>query len=290
MASNLQGFLNKFNSAEGLWVNQVDPLHTFDITFKFWPKKSGKEKKKGVADKILDKLEGAAKSAVKNTLNNVTGGIFGSVMNDGNVMDVKKYDASMTFIDYLARGNMLQTGADETWFGGVQDASKPQLIIDLSYYVQNIQLPQIQMKDEGTISNMVGEFPINGTIVKPSSNQYTLEIVNTKAPIAERIFYPWLREVTLPYWSYDNQPYSTADVEIDFSKHSDMKYVLVGSRPLQIETLRPSNELGSPIRSVTMIFDYMFVLSKLDRTESVGDKLMGVGKSLLGGASNMLGL
>jgi hypothetical protein len=69
-----------------------------------------------------------------------------------------------------------------------------------------------------------------------------------------------------------------------------MKYVLVGSRPLQIETLRPSNELGSPIRSVTMIFDYMFVLSKLDRTESVGDKLLGAGKSLLGGASNMLGL
>lgn len=44
----------------------------------------------------------------------------------------------MTFIDYLARGNMLQTNAEETWLGGPQDASTPQLVLDLSYYIQNI--------------------------------------------------------------------------------------------------------------------------------------------------------
>lgn len=299
MASNLQGFLSKFNSSEGLWVNQVDTLHTFDITFKFWPNKlpkaeETKEKKKGFFEKafdsVVDSAIGAAKGAVKNGLNNLTGGLFGAAMNDGNVYDEKKYDSRMTFIDYLARGNMLQTGADETWFGGTQDASNPQLVLDMSYYVQNIQMPQIQMDDEGTVKNHVGEFPVNGKIVKPTTNQVTLEILNTKAPLAERIFYPWLREVTLPFWSYDDQPYSTADVEIDFSKHSDNKYVLVGCRPTQIETLKPSNELGSPMRSVTLIFDYMFVLSKLDRTDGVMDKLWDTGKSLLGDAGGMLGL
>lgn len=288
MASNLQGFLKKFNSAEGLWVNQIDTLHTFDITFKFYPKKSGsaKKKKKGFMDKALD----SAKGSVKNALNNLTGGLLGAAMNDGNVYDSKKYDPQMTFIDYLSRGNMLQTNADENWLGGTQDASNPQLVLDLSYYIQNINMPQIQMDTEGTVKNHVGEFPVNGKIVRPTSNEVTLEIINTKAPLAERIFYPWLREVTLPYWSYDEQPYSTAVVEINFGKHSDNKYVLVGCRPSQIETLKPSNELATPMRSVTLIFDFMFVLSKLDRTDGVKDKLKDVGKSLLGGVGNMLGL
>lgn len=148
----------------------------------------------------------------------------------------------------------------------------------------------MQMDDEGTVKNHVGEFPINGKIVKPSTNQFTLEIINTRAPLAERIFYPWLREVTLPFWVYDKQPYSTADVEIDFSKHSDTKYVFVGCRPTQIESMKASNELGSPMRSVTMVFDYMFVVSKLKRGESVGDKLKGLGKSLLGDAGGIIGL
>ena len=38
-----------------------------------------------------------------------------------------------------------------------------------------------------------------------------------------------------------------------------------------------------------MNFDYMFVMSNLKRTQEIGDKLLDAGKSLLGGASNMLG-
>jgi hypothetical protein len=117
-----------------------------------------------------------------------------------------------------------------------------------------------------------------------------MEIINTKAALAERIFYPWLKEVTLPYWVYENQPYTTADIEIDFSKHSDMRYMFVGCRPLQIETLKPSNQLNNPIRSVTMIFDYMFILSKLKRCDSATDKLKDIAGSALGGAANMIGL
>ena len=58
-----------------------------------------------------------------------------------------------------------------------------------------------------------------------------MEIINTKAALHERIFYPWLREVTLPWWSYDDQPYTTATVTIDFTKHNDVKYVFTGVRP-----------------------------------------------------------
>lgn len=290
MASNLQGFLSKFNSSEGLYINQIDPLHTFDIKLAFYPKLDSKPKKeKGFLDKAIDSAKGAAKGAIKNVLNNATGGLWGSVANKGNVLDEKKLDTKMTFIDYISRGNMLDTNGEDSWFSSKQKSATPQLTLDISYYIQHVNIPQIQMDDGESINTQFGTFKTNGMCVKPSSNQFTMDVINTKASLAERIFYPWLREVTLPYWVYESQPYTTADITIDFSKHSDMKYLFVGCRPQQIETLKPSNELGSPMRSVTMNFDYMFVMSNLKRTQEIGDKLLDAGKSLLGGASNMLG-
>lgn len=58
-----------------------------------------------------------------------------------------------------------------------------------------------------------------------------MNFINTKAPLMERVFYPWLKETTLPFWSYDTQPYTTANVIVDFNKHADLKYLFVGSRP-----------------------------------------------------------
>lgn len=56
-----------------------------------------------------------------------------------------------------------------------------------------------------------------------------------------------------------------------------MQYVFVNARPSSIEALRASNDLQSPIRSVTMIFDYMFVTSKkLNVVDSAGNKIMGL--------------
>lgn len=116
MASNLQGFLSKFNSSEGLWINQIDPLHTFDIKAYFWPKlEPEKKKKKGFLDKAIDSAVGAAKGLVKNLANNLTGGIVGAIANSGNVLDEKKYDSKMTFMDYVARGNMLDTNGEDAW-------------------------------------------------------------------------------------------------------------------------------------------------------------------------------
>lgn len=290
MASNLQGFLSKFNSSEGLYVNQIDPLHTFDIKMAFYPMLAGSNKKKSSFVKIRDSLIDSAKGAAKNVLNNATGGIFGAIANKGDVLDEKKLDTKMTFIDYIARGNMLDTNGEDSWFSSKQKSATPQLTLDISYYIQHVNIPQIQMDEGESINTQFGNFKTNGMCVKPSTNQFTMDVINTKASLAERIFYPWLREVTLPYWVYESQPYTTADITIDFSKHSDMKYLFVGCRPQQIETLKPSNELGSPMRSVTMNFDYMFVMSNLKRTQEIGDKLLDAGKSLLGGASKMLGL
>jgi len=137
---------------------------------------------------------------------------------------------------------------------------------------------------------MLGTYPINGLYVKPSQNSFQLNIINTKAPLAERVFYPWMREVTLPYWSYDLQPYTTANIKVSYQKHADLSYLFVGCRPSNIETWEASNELGTPTRKVTLLFDHMFVLSENNTTEKWDDKLIGLGKSALNDIGSAFGL
>lgn len=106
------------------------------------------------------------------------------------------------------------------------------LELQLGLYCQEVTIPNIEMPQaQQSIVNQFGEFPVNGTIVKPDSNVIVLKMLNTKVPLHERIFYPWLREVTLPFWSYKTQPYTTATIVVDFTAHNDVKYVFYGCRP-----------------------------------------------------------
>lgn len=136
---------------------------------------------------------------------------------------------------------------------------------------------------------MFGEFPVAGPVVQ-AEGALTMEVVNTKAALHERIFYPWMRECSLPYWSYESQPYTTATVDIDFTKHSDMHYVFVGARPVQMKLMTASQDPdpGNLVREVTFAYDYMFVTSDLNVNDSWTSKLAGTAGALLGGASKML--
>lgn len=44
--SNLEDFLSHFSSSEGKWINQIDPLNTFDVSIKFYPTIAPKKEKK----------------------------------------------------------------------------------------------------------------------------------------------------------------------------------------------------------------------------------------------------
>lgn len=286
--SNLKGFLSKFNSSEGKYADVIDPLNTFDVTMAFYPKLEPKADDTSTVGKLLNKIGSSLKSAAMSVGNNLTGGLLGSIMNDitGKSLDELKTNfvggenfGKQTVFEYIAKGNMYVSDVDS------------QLIMDISYYVQNMTLPQLITPDGGTIDTLMGTFPTNGAFVKPSQNQFQMNVINTKAPLLERIFYPWMREVTLPYWSYDDQPYTTATITVDFAKHSDFKYVFVGCRPTNITTLEPSQELnGSPTRQVTMTFDYMFVNSECKAMDSTKDKLVGLGTSVVNDLGSAFGL
>lgn len=291
--TNLENFLTNFGSAQGKWITELDPLNTFDVSIKFYPTiGSWQKKKKSTLSRIGSSLLGSAKSAVKEGLNSVTGGLLGSFMNSKvDIMKLhRKYDGIgySTFLEYLASANLL-VGAED-WIGEKAGQTVRPLEIQLGMYCQEITIPSLKMADEEMASTFLGDIPLNGSMVIPDKKDLTFQIVNTRVPLMERIFYPWMREVTLPWWSYATQPYTTATITVDFTKHSDIKYVFYGCRPTQInlQQAQQSPDGANITRQVTMLFDMMFVESSLKTTETVKDKLLGSGKTLFNSASKMV--
>ena len=293
--TNLQDFLSHFSSSEGIWIKQIDPLATFDVSIKFRPypgmddaaTKSEKDWLKDLGNNLLN----SAKGAVKNLANNATGGLLGSIMNDVDVM--KKHDEfgekkESTFLEYLAAANLL-VGKDD-WIGENAGQAVSPLELQLGFYCQEITVPGMEVPMGQMSQTVIGEFPINGTFVKTDSQILTMKLLNTKVPLMERIFVPWMREITTPWWNYNSQPYTTATITIDFTKHSNLKYVFVGCRPQQIETLKAEQQASfqNLTRNMTMVFDAMFVNSDLKTCESLEDKLLSTGRTLFNGAANMM--
>ena len=247
------------------------------------------QKKKG----LLDKIGSAAKGAVKNLVNNATGGLIGSLMNSkvsiSKMHDDFEYAHKDTFLEYLAAANLLV--GSEDWIGeNAGQVSRP-LELQLGLYCQEVTIPNLEVPTSGQSTvNSFGEFPLNGLIVKPDSNVLTLKILNTKVPLHERIFYPWMREVTLPFWSYETQPYTTATITVDFTKHNDVSYVFYGCRPQKIimQQATQAKTAANLARDVYFIFDFMAVHSKLKNIESIKSKLIGAGKTMLNAASKMV--
>lgn len=232
--TSLNDFLSKFSSSDGKWIDTIDPFASFELTMKLYPAPAAKEDKKNLLGKLGDMGMSIAKNAVKNLANNLTGGLIGSIMN--NKVDIEVQRAQFaeahkeTFLEYLAAANLLV--GSEDWIGENAGQVVKPLELQLGFYCQEVTIPNLEIPQSGTsVVNSIGEFPINGTIVKPDSNVLVLKILNTKVPLHERIFYPWMREVTLPFWSYETQPYTTATITIDFTAHNDVKYVFYGCRP-----------------------------------------------------------
>lgn len=304
--TTLEEFLSKFSSSAGVFVETIDPLHTFEVEFKFFPTASAAHEGivySGASDNNwLSKLGSSLAESGMNALNqlgdSLTGGLLGSIINSNKpkLMDLKtsgmKKDS--TFMQYVAEGNLLvnsnnyiQQALGMTGKNGSDNSG--QLVLSLGFYIQSITVPKLQIKEGQTIETQLGAFPIPGNIVQPDSNTLIMSIINTKVPLLERVFYPWMREVTLPYWSYAQCPYTTATITIDMTKHADFSYVFYGCRPTVIQTEQPTQEPDQTItRDVTFQFDHMTVQSSLTASEDWKSKLLSTAASLASSAGNLV--
>lgn len=301
--TTLQDFLANFSSSEGIWSKTIDPYQTFDVSIKFYPSfwwpptqkqsdKSWTQTFEDTAKNVGNSLMSSAQNAVKSLANNATGGLLGSIMNDIDIM--KKHDdnpdapyGDTTFMEYLAGANLIV--GKSGWVGETAGQNVSPLELQLGIYCQEVIVPNFEVPSSGTSQCSFGEFPINGTYVKTDSNVVTLKIVNTKVPLHERIFYPWLRETTMNWWSYDQQPYTTATITVDFTKHSDIKYVFCGCRPQKIIMQQGTQESNACLtRDVSFLFDYMMVISNLKTCESLAEKLLSTGQSLINSSVSLV--
>lgn len=284
-STNLQDFLSKFSNSSGKHVTQLNPLNTFEVNFKFFPNKLGSNSD----SKWYEKIGSSANQAAKNLVNNATGGLLASLRSESVIDMHNKFDGigQRTFLEYLAQANLI---VDEGWLGKPGDIVHP-FELQLGYFVQDITIPQLKIIDGEQIQTMVGNIQTHGIAVVPDNNNLQMTILNTKLPLIERIFYPWMREVTLPYWSYHTQPYTTATIVVDFSKHTDMQYVFTGCRPTQLQTMTASQENDQSFRrQVTFTFDFMFINSKLTTIDDIKTKALGALGTLTNSVAGMINL
>lgn len=258
---SLQAFLNKFNSADGKYAYTIDPLKYFNTRIAF-------------AHGDMGSGSSGLQSAVSNVLNNLTGGLTGKFMNaaKGNMKKDGYSD-----IPSLATASLLEDSVANT--------------LDITYFTQEANLPGIAVPSDTEAETSFGTLTTHKMAVQPDSKEFSLRILNTKVSLIDRIFYPWMRELSYPYWSYPDQPYETATVTIDMTSHNDISYVFLGSRPIKIEAINPTNLLDTNmVRSVTFAFDFMFIASVGKSTESVKDTILNTGRSIINKAASTIGL
>lgn len=113
---------------------------------------------------------------------------------------------------------------------------------DMGFFVQKMTLPNITLAGGESVKTLMGDFPVNGLYLQPDQHTFTLEVVNLRSPLQEDLFYMWMREVSAPFWIYEEQPYTTANITIDLLEHMDISYVFLNARPSNILTVQPSQE------------------------------------------------
>lgn len=162
---------------------------------------------------------------------------------------------------------------------------------DLSPFIQGINLPDFTVAQDAVTETLVGTMQMHKMFLTPTSQTFTMTLINTKAPIIENWIYPWLREVTSPNWNYANVPFTKAKFTIDLSSHANIKYVLNGVRPTNLKTIQPTHELGGVTRDVTFTFDYMYVIADENMIEpGFGSQIKTLARNLVSKAGKTIGL
>ena len=262
---SLEAFLNKFNSPDGKYVYSLDPLKYFTVTMKL-----NDESGAGYSGNNQTALQRGFNSV----LNNATGGLFGKAMNSSKgTMKTSGYPN----IGAVASDSLFEDGKNG--------------VLDLTYFVQEATIPKISIPDSEVSETVIGSIKTHKMAVETDAKEFTLKILNTKVSILDRIFYPWMREISYPYWSYGTHPYTTATVTISFQSHNDVAYVFLGARPTSIESINATNALDTNMaRGATFAFDFMYVSSLGKNVETIKDTIANTGRSIINKAASMINL
>lgn len=127
---------------------------------------------------------------------------------------------------------------------------------DVDALTQTVDIPGFSASSRDTANNVIADIETYTTQLNAGSHSLKISIINTGDPIFERVFYPWLREVTSPIWCYPNFPYTKAKIEISFTSHSTVTYMFFGCRPTNITALNATHTANTTLtRDVDFTYD-----------------------------------
>jgi len=199
-------------------------------------------------------------------------------------MNVFKIDPLNTFtmsITFDPEETKIKDRITKCGFTGVEQFGEK-----LDKFVQRITLPNFNITADSNIETIAHTAISHKMFLNPEQQTFTIDVINTKVPIIEEIFYPWLREVQYPEWQYPSRPYTTAKIDISLTSHSDVSYHLLKCRPTMMDTFNPSQELGPVTRTVTFSFDLMYVTYAGNYSQSglknLASKLVNKGLKTIG--------
>lgn len=276
---SLEAFLNTFNGADKKYLYTIDPLKTFDVRIKFdYTKDDNRDSVEIAGSEFSERrsplMQGLdlLKQGGEAFLNNITGGLISLRWNDKDI----GYNGHPS-ISELANASLFSDSDGN--------------VMNLKYFTQEATLPSISVPNDAVAETAIGTVQTHKMAVETDSKEFSLKILNTKVSLIDRVFYPWMREISYPYWSYPTHPYTKATITIDMTAHNDISYVFLGSRPTKIETLNPTNQLDTNMsRSVTFTFDFMYIESQHKNIDGIKDTLINTGKSIINRAAATIGL
>lgn len=134
---------------------------------------------------------------------------------------------------------------------------------DIDALTQDVAIPGFSANSSESANNVIADIETYTTQLNAGSHSLKLSIINTRDPVFERVFYPWLREVTSPIWCYPTFPYTKATITISFNEHSTVKYMFFGCRPTSIEALNATHTANTKLtRDVDFTYDLAAVSLK----------------------------
>lgn len=175
----------------------------------------------------------------------------------------KNYYAIDSLNKFTCRFIQDEETLDKALFLNDDEDGKKLLFENFQFYAQNVIIPNFTSPADKNIESAMGTFVTQKLFLTPDSQTFTLEIINTKKPILENVFLPWMREVQSPQWVYPTHPYTKGTFELDMTSHNNIKYRFLGCRPTSIASINPSHELPSSLtRQLTLTFDFMYAIKE----------------------------
>jgi hypothetical protein len=140
----------------------------------------------------------------------------------------------------------------------------------ISLNIREITVPDVATKDDAESIETHSGFLSLTSMSKAltTTNEITIEFLNSTQAIHEDFFYYWIRETLSPDWSYDEFPFTKGKLFVRILDHSGrmgenaerVEYQFFDIFPTGFATIDPSHEPGDQFsRPVNFKFNYMSI-------------------------------